>query len=85
MKPHGQEEARDEVEQRHHRAAADLAGARRSRARSSSAIQNCQRGIRVRNRLRGERVRGMAGWDEPVRSSPSGWTDRWAQAVSQPF
>jgi hypothetical protein len=25
-KPHGQEESRDEAEQRHHRAAADLAG-----------------------------------------------------------
>jgi hypothetical protein len=58
MKPHGQKEARDEAEQRRHRAAADLVGARRSRARSSSAIQDRQRGIRVRNRPRGERVRG---------------------------
>jgi hypothetical protein len=38
-KPHSQEEARDEAEQRRHRAAADLAGARRSWARSSSATQ----------------------------------------------
>jgi hypothetical protein len=44
MKPHGQEEARDEAEQRHHQAAADLAGARRSQARSSSAIQESPEG-----------------------------------------
>jgi hypothetical protein len=57
-KPHGQEEARDEAEQRRHQAAADLAGARQSRARSSSVIRDRQRGIRVRVRPRGERVRG---------------------------
>jgi hypothetical protein len=28
---------------------------------------------------------GAAGWAEPIRSSPLGVTDRWAQAVSQPF
>jgi hypothetical protein len=39
-KPHGQEEARDAVKQRRHRAAADLAEARRSRARSSSVTQS---------------------------------------------
>jgi hypothetical protein len=39
MKPHGQEEERNEVKQMRQRAAADLAGARRSRARSSSAIR----------------------------------------------
>jgi hypothetical protein len=47
-KPFGQKEARDEAEQIRHRAAADLAGARRSRARSSSAIWDRRRGIRVR-------------------------------------
>jgi hypothetical protein len=41
-KPHGQEEACDEVERIRHRAAADLAGARRSRARSSSATRDRQ-------------------------------------------
>jgi hypothetical protein len=30
-------------------------------------------------------VRGTAGWAEPVRSSPLGVTDRWAQAVSPIF
>jgi hypothetical protein len=38
-KPHGQEEERNEAKQMHLRAAADLVGARRSRARGSSAIQ----------------------------------------------
>jgi hypothetical protein len=42
MKPRGQEEARDEAERIRHRAAADLAGARRSRARSSSATRDRQ-------------------------------------------
>jgi hypothetical protein len=27
----------------------------------------------------------MAGWAKPVRSSPLGVTDRWAQAVSPTF
>jgi hypothetical protein len=45
MKPCGQKEARNEAEQNRHRAATDLAGARRSRARSSSAIPNRQRGL----------------------------------------
>jgi hypothetical protein len=30
-------------------------------------------------------VRGVAGWAEPVRSNPFGWTDRWAQAISPAF
>jgi hypothetical protein len=57
-KPHGQEEERDKAKQMRQRAAADLAEARRSQTRSSSAIQDHQRGIMVRVRLRGERVRG---------------------------
>jgi hypothetical protein len=47
-KPRGQEEERDEAEQIRHRAATDFAGARRSRARSSSVIRIARRGIRVR-------------------------------------
>jgi hypothetical protein len=47
-KPHGQEEVRDEVEQMRQRAAADLAGTRRSRARSSSATRIAREEIRVR-------------------------------------
>jgi hypothetical protein len=45
MKPHGQEEARDAAKQRRHRAAVDLVGARRSRARSSSATQIAREGL----------------------------------------
>jgi hypothetical protein len=47
-KPRGQEEARGEAEQMRQRAAADLAGARRSRARSSSATRIAGGEIRVR-------------------------------------
>jgi hypothetical protein len=54
MKPHGQEEERDETKQMRQRATTDLTGARQSRARSSSAIRDRQRGIRVRVRPRGE-------------------------------
>jgi hypothetical protein len=62
MKPCGQEEARDEAEQNCHRAATDLAGARRSRARSSSAIRNRQRGFGLGLDREGRRVRGrLAG------------------------
>jgi hypothetical protein len=83
MKPCGQEEARSEAEQNRHRAAADLAGARRSRARSSSVIRNRQRGLGLGLDREGRRVRGrLAG---PSRSSPLGWTDRWAQTVSPAF
>jgi hypothetical protein len=53
MKPHGQEDERDEVEQVHQRAATNLAGARQNRARSSSATESPE-GIRVRVRSRGE-------------------------------
>jgi hypothetical protein len=52
-KPHGQEDERDEAEQVRQRAAANLAGAHRSRARSSSATESPE-GIRVRVRPRGE-------------------------------
>jgi hypothetical protein len=46
--PHGQEEAHGKAEQLRHRAAAELTGAHRNRARGSSAIRDRQRGIRVR-------------------------------------
>jgi hypothetical protein len=85
MNPRGQEEAHGEAEQMRHRAAAELAGARRNRARNASAIQNRQRGIRVRSRPSGGESEGAASWAELVRSSPLGLTDRWAQAVSQSF
>jgi hypothetical protein len=41
--PHGQMEANDEAERLHHRAAAELTGARRNQTRESSAIQDRQR------------------------------------------
>jgi hypothetical protein len=47
-KSHGQEEARTEAEQMRQRAVVDLAGAHRSRARSSSATQIARGEIRVR-------------------------------------
>jgi hypothetical protein len=49
MNPRGQKEAHDEAKQFRHRAVAELVGARRNRARGSSAIRNRQRGIRVRS------------------------------------
>jgi hypothetical protein len=56
--PHGQMEALDEAERLPHRAAVELAGARRNRTRESSAIRNRQRGLGLgRDRVR-ERVRG---------------------------
>jgi hypothetical protein len=84
MKPRSQEEARDEAEQIRHRAAADLARARRGQARSSSATRDRQGGLGLEPTKRGA-SEGAAGLAEPVRSNPSGWTDRWAQAASQPF
>jgi hypothetical protein len=63
-------------------------GRRRSSPESGEELvgdSKSPEGIRVRNRPRGGASEGAAGWAEPVRSSPSGWTDRWAQAVSQPF
>jgi hypothetical protein len=58
MKPHGQEEEHGEAEQMRHRAAAELTGARRSRARNASVIQSRQRGLRLGIDQAGERVRG---------------------------
>jgi hypothetical protein len=60
-------------------------GSRRSRARSSSAIPNRQRGLVLGTDREGEQERGSAGWAEPVWSSPLGLTDRWAQAVRPAF
>jgi hypothetical protein len=46
--PHGQMEALDEAELMPHMATAELTGARRNRAKNSSAIRNRQRGERIR-------------------------------------
>jgi hypothetical protein len=73
-KPHGQDEARNEAEQNRHRSGEEFVGDSQSPER-----------IRVRVRPRGETSEGAAGWAEPIRSSPLGWTDRWAQAVSLAF
>jgi hypothetical protein len=81
MKPHGQEEERDEAEQRRHRAAADLAGVGRGARRR---LGSPGEGLGLEPTERGE-SEGAAGWAEPVWSSPLEATDRWAQAVSQPF
>jgi hypothetical protein len=66
--PRGQEEAHSEAEQMRHRAAAELAGARRNRARNSSAIRNRQRGLGLGDNQAGERVRGgQLGWAGSVK------------------
>jgi hypothetical protein len=44
-KPHGQEDERDEAEQVRQRAAANLAGARQSRARSTSVTWIARKGL----------------------------------------
>jgi hypothetical protein len=71
MNPRGQEEAHGEAEQMRHRAAAELAGARQNRARNSSVIQNCHRGLGLGADREGERVRGgqlgRAGPVKPTR------------------
>jgi hypothetical protein len=60
--PHGQMEALDEVERLPRRAAAELAEARRNRARELSVIRDRQRGLGLgRDRVR-ERVRGQPAW-----------------------
>jgi hypothetical protein len=58
MNPRGQEEALDEAEQMHHRAAAERAEARRNRVRNASAIRSRQRGLGLGADRAGERVRG---------------------------
>jgi hypothetical protein len=58
--PHGQKEERGEAEHMCHRAVMELAGARRSQARSSSAIQNRQSGLGLGTDREGERVRGRS-------------------------
>jgi hypothetical protein len=72
-KPRGQEEERNEAKQRRQRVAADLAGARRSRARSASTTRIARGRIGLGFRPRGgERVRGRLGQAEPVRSNHLG-------------
>jgi hypothetical protein len=63
--------------------------------RISSELTGAGRGARRQLGLPGEGLglepiergesEGRLGWAEPVRSNPPGWTDRWAQAISQPF
>jgi hypothetical protein len=67
MNPRGQMEAHGKAEQMRHRAAAELAGARRNRASNASVIRNRQRGIRVRTRPSGGESEGR-----PVGPSWSG-------------
>jgi hypothetical protein len=71
MNPDGQEEAHGEAEHMCHRAAVELAGAHRNRARNSSVIRNRQRGLGLGTDREGERVRGgrlgRAGSVKPIR------------------
>jgi hypothetical protein len=69
--PRGQMEALGEAERLPHMAASELAGARRNRAKKSSAIRNRQRGLglasdRVRERVRGQPA-GL-GWSGQAHS-----------------
>jgi hypothetical protein len=69
-KPRGQEEARDEAEQICHRAAADLAGARRSRrgARRRFGIARGKLGLEPTERGESEGAAGLgrAGSVKPI-------------------
>jgi hypothetical protein len=67
-------EALGEAERMPHMATAELTGARRNRAKKSSAIQNRQRGLGLESDRVGKRVRGAAGWAGLVWSSPLGLT-----------
>jgi hypothetical protein len=88
-KPCGQKEARNEAEQNRHRAAADLAGARRSSPEPGEEFvgdfQSLE-GIRVRVRPRGKMSEGgrLAG---PSRSSQtrSGGLTGGPRLSAQPF
>jgi hypothetical protein len=71
--PHGQEEAHGEAEQMRHRAAAELAGACRNRARGSSVIRNRQRGIRVRTRPSGGASEGRPAGPSRFGQAHSSW------------
>jgi hypothetical protein len=85
MKPHDQEEARNEAEQNHHRAAADLAGAHRSRARSSSVIRNRQRGLGLGLDQEGRRVRGRLAGPSQSGQAHSGGLIGGPRLSAQPF
>jgi hypothetical protein len=73
-----QEEERNEAKQRRQRAAVDLAGARRSWARSSSAMQIARGELGLGFRPRGGESEGTAGPGRAGSVKPPGWTDRWA-------
>jgi hypothetical protein len=84
-KPHVQDEARNETEQNRHRAAADLAGAHRSQARSSSAIRNRQRGLRLELDREGRRVRGRLAGPSWSDQAHSGGLTSGPRLSAQPF
>jgi hypothetical protein len=69
--PHGQKEERGEAEHMRHRATMELTGARRSRARSSSAIRDRHRGLglgtdREGGASEGDGRLGRAGSVKPI-------------------
>jgi hypothetical protein len=64
MKPRGQDEERNEAKQRRQGAAADLAGAHRSRARSASATRIARERIGLGFQPRGGESEG-GGWAGP--------------------
>jgi hypothetical protein len=72
-KPRGQKEECNEAEQIRHRVAADLAGVRRSRARSSSAIRIARGGLGLEPIERGE-SEGAAGLGRAGSVKPT-WVD----------
>jgi hypothetical protein len=85
MKPCGQDDACDEAEQNRHRAAADLAGARWSQARSSSAIRNRQRGLGLGLDREGRRVRGRLAGPSRSCQAHSGGLTGGPRLSAQPF
>jgi hypothetical protein len=64
-------------------------GSRRSSPKSSKGLigdsRITRRGLGLGFDREGSEWGGMAGWTGPVRSSPLGVTDRWAQAISPNF
>jgi hypothetical protein len=60
-KPHGQEDEHDKAEQVRQRAAVNLVGARRSRARSTSATRIARGELGLGFRSRGGESEGAAG------------------------
>jgi hypothetical protein len=84
-KPCGQNEARNEAEQNRHRVVADLARARRSRARSSSAIPNCERGLGLGLDRGGRRMREWLAGPSRSGQTRSGGLTGGPRLSAQPF